>query len=101
MMVCSCDVLRICCDFTGEKSYSGIAFCLCGKGVYTVSNVFQGLYSFGTLVGYLCICGSELFYVFSLSQNFFAFELPYAWIGSRAFLISLVSIVVVLPLALL
>ena len=100
-VVGACEILRIATDFTGATTYSGIALSLHGENLESICNLVQSLFAFGCGVSYLLITSNELLYVFSLLQHSFAWRLPYAWCASREFLLSVVTLAVVLPLSLL
>lgn len=91
-----CNILRACCEFTGQPSYSGLARAFFGWNLALAVDILLAVYAFASCIGYLAVLGDESAIIFSLLE----IELPYPWMGSRGVLLSLLTCVVVLPLCL-
>lgn len=95
------NILRECCDFTGATTYAQMARELFGKKVETFINFVMTVYPSGVACSYLLVLGNEIKIVFSLLQQNQMIQLPYPWMESRGFLLSVFTWLVIFPLALL
>lgn len=96
-----CNILRACCSYTRETTYSGLGRNFFGRKLEVAIDSLLGLYAFASCIGYQTILGDEMAVIFALLQENYNFHMPYAWMESRAFLLAILTGVFTFPLCLL
>ncbi|KAK8790862.1 hypothetical protein WA158_005493 [Blastocystis sp. Blastoise] len=93
----SCYLLKLVFDHTQERTYSKMAGKLFGNYFGKFIDLFQIIYSFGSVIGYAVVIADE----FYLSVSYFLMDVTipeeYLWLTSRTFIFLVVSVVFILP----
>jgi len=96
-----CNILRACCSYTRECTYSGLGRQFFGRRLEVGIDSLLGVYAFASCIGYQTILGDEMLVIFSLLQENYNFHMPFAWMESRSFLLAMLTGVFTFPLCLL
>ncbi|GFN95859.1 sodium-coupled neutral amino acid transporter [Plakobranchus ocellatus] len=90
-------ILGYCSDIKGTCNYQDVVHSVCGPWAQVACAVSITLYCFGTCITFLIIIGDqwEMFFLY-VAKNFYCDESPFYM--SKAFIISITSILFILPL---
>lgn len=85
-------LLHKCCVVTGKNSYNAVACAAFGPKFSQATDIIQSFYSFGVLVAYLIVIADTIKPIFTEFVEYEGF-----WV-SRNVLLSLITIVIIIPL---
>lgn len=96
-IVSSILILVYCSDIEGSNNYQEVVYSMCGNSGLLLCSLAITLYCFGTCITFMVIIGDQWqeFFIFINAKLYCT---VYPWYMNRMFIISITSIVIILPL---